>query len=123
MKTALVMKTIGLTALLALAFNLNAAQGLLSPRAQDSQVKPAPSVTVERNLATENRHLVASPRALDHQNNTVQGTANSPNLATAKCNVIASPKHLTADAKSATASCCKVVATRCSALRTCCATN
>ncbi|MCW5551467.1 MAG: hypothetical protein KIS67_04795 [Verrucomicrobiae bacterium] len=123
MKSGIVMKIVGLAALVTRVSNLNAAPNLVSPRAKDSQVKAGSTVAVERNLATESRHLVASPRALDHKSKTVQGTAYSPNLATTKCNVIASPKHLTADAKSATAFCCKVVATRCSTARACCATN
>jgi len=117
MKTRNVITVISVAVLAAITLSLNASEPLLSPRAQDNQIKIAPGTAVKASVATESHTFTGSPRALDNQPNHVKGTEASPNLTARKCAVIGSPRQ----AENSTLSCCKVAKTSCTAALACCA--
>ena len=117
MKIRNVITTIGMATLAAINLSLNASEPLLSPRAQDSQVKIAPSTVEKTTVAPERYKFTGSPRALDAHANHVKGTGDSANLTARKCAVIGSPRQ----AETSTLSCCKAAKASCTAGMACCA--
>jgi hypothetical protein len=105
MKTRILLTVLGVAALAALALNVNAADGLLSPRAAGNQIKIAPVVAAVSAAPVIN---LASPRALGNQTVAVASVANNVNPTIACRNMISSPKAIQACAVNSTAAmpCC-----------------
>jgi hypothetical protein len=94
MKTRILLATIGVAALAAIALNVNAGTTLLSPRAQGNQIKAAPGTVAAQPAFTTQ---TVSPRALGNETKTVAGVANDVNPATmCSRNMVASPKAIQA---------------------------
>ena len=112
MKTGILL-TIGAVALTAITINANAGDVLLSPRAQDNQIKHVSGIANDPNLLAANNNGVAlSPRAAANQIKTVSGTNNDPNVATACRNMMtgSSPKAIAACEGNPTMPGCNAVA-------------
>jgi hypothetical protein len=105
MKTRILLTTLGVAALAAITFNVNASDALLSPRAAGNQIKAAPVVST---LSAAPVISLATPRALGNQTITVAGVANDVNPAIACRNMTSSPKAIQACAANSTAAmpCC-----------------
>jgi hypothetical protein len=84
MKTRILLTTLGVAALTAITFNVNA--GLLSPRAAGNQVKYVASNANDANLAAVDQGVALSPRTSGNQIATTAGinTDVNPALACAK---------------------------------------
>jgi hypothetical protein len=92
MKTRILLTTLGVAALAAITFNVNASDALLSPRAAGNQIKAAPATVADRNIVTENQTTAVSPRAFGNQTTSVASVANDVNPALACRNMAGSPK-------------------------------
>jgi hypothetical protein len=110
MKIRILLTTLGVAALAAITFNVNASDALLSPRAAGNQIKAAPAAVADRNLVTENQTAAVSPRALGNQTTTAASVANdvNPALACAKT-MNGTPKTIQACVQQTTMPGCNLV--------------
>jgi len=108
MKTRILLITLGVAALAAITFNVNASDTLLSPRAAGNQIKTTSAAVADRNLVIENQTAAVSPRAWGNQITTVASVANDVNPTIACRNMTSSPKAIQACAANSTAAmpCC-----------------
>jgi hypothetical protein len=113
MKTRILLTTIGVAALATIIINVSASDTLLSPRAQDNQIKVVPGVTAVQPAAVDQAAL--SPRAAASQSVTVKGTE----PAVTKCPAAGSPKYLATVGNAARTSCCKSTLAGCPTMSTC----
>jgi hypothetical protein len=115
MKTLIVLTTLGIAVT---AISLNASDALLSPRAQDNQVKTVAATDSRPSTVTQSQNLMVTPRQLDNQSQSVTGTGDSHGTLAGAC-ATGSPKQLEQAGKTSSATCCKVAAT-CSTPKSCC---
>jgi hypothetical protein len=111
MKIRILLTTLGMAALAAITLNVNAGDGLLSPRAAGNQIKTTPVISI---VSAAPVISVASPRALGSQITSVASVANDVNPSFACRNMTASAKAIQACAANPTAAmpcCAKPVAT------------
>ncbi|MGD0614351.1 MAG: hypothetical protein ABSA69_02785 [Verrucomicrobiota bacterium] len=109
--------TLASVALTVIALNASANDALLSPRGRDLQTKIVPATNIDPNLVTESQSVSIPPRARGLLVN-ASNPAETRNLAVGAC-AVGSPKT----AKTASASCCAISATACTAPKACCASN
>jgi hypothetical protein len=110
MKTRILLTTVGAAALAAITLNVSAGTGLLSPRAQDNQIKVAPGITAAQPAPAAQ---TVSPRVLGNQITTVASVANDVNPVMECHKMIASPKAIQACAANPAgmSGCCKAAKT------------
>lgn len=120
MKT-LIPLTFATFATIALTFaTLNVSgEALLSPRAQDNQIKTVAVSDKSPNTVTQNQNVIASPRVLATQTKIAKGTDTSPSTIAAGC-ATGSPNQLAQAGKFTSGDCCKVTSIACSTPKACC---
>jgi len=116
MKTRILLTTIGAAALAAITINVSAGTTLLSPRAQDNQIKTVPSVMAAQPAQPMPADQAAlSPRAAASQIVTAKGTE----TVVVKCSATGSPKYLATVGNAAHTTCCKSTLAECPMMSNC----
>jgi len=116
MKIRILLATLSAAALAAITFNVSAGDPLLSPRAQDNQIKVVPGVTaVQPAQPVPADQAALSPRAAASQIVTVKGTK----VSAVKCSATGSPKYLATVGNAARTTCCNSTLAECPTMSTC----
>ncbi len=111
MKTRILLTTLGVAALAAITFNVNAGDALLSPRAASNQIKHVTSNANDTDLVAVDQGLALPPRAAGNQIATTAGTNGNVNPALACAKTMnGTPKMVQACVQQANMPGCNTVA-------------